>query len=234
MYSGVWPESASFREEPGMKPIPSRWRGKCEKGVRFNPKKDCNRKLIGAKYYPRGYEAQYGSLVQKKFEYRSARDFAGHGTHTASTAAGSIAKGASFTKTDLAKGVARGGAPRARIAVYKACWGDENYDLHCPEADVLKAFDDALHDGVDVISASIGIDPPYDDILNYSSAIGSFHAMQVGVTVVFAAGNLGPLPGLVSNVQPWAISVAASSIDRTFPTRIDVVEGNFSVVVRCI
>ncbi|PON64179.1 Subtilase [Parasponia andersonii] len=224
--SGIWPESESFQEEPGMSPIPSTWKGKCVTGEMFNPEKACNRKLIGARYYVQGFEMTYGLLNKSgNPEYRSARDFLGHGTHTASTAVGSIVKDASFL--GLGTGTARGGAPRARLAVYKVCWGQDYMGL-CSEADILAAFDDALHDGVHVISASIGSPPPLPELFASSNSIGSFHATQLGVSVVFAAGNDGPDPGLVSNVDPWALCVAASSIDRTFPTEV-IVQSNFSI-----
>ncbi|KAF5748844.1 subtilisin-like protease SBT3.5 isoform X2 [Tripterygium wilfordii] len=225
--TGIWPESESFKEEPNMRPIPSSWRGKCFGGENFDPKTACNRKLIGARYYLSGFERQYGALnISGNPEYRSACDFLGHGTHTASTAVGSIAKSADFF--GLGKGIARGGAPRARIAVYKICWG-KNYVAKCTEADILAAFDDALYDGVHVISASIGSPPPLPPFFGSSSDIGSFHAMQLGVSVVFSAGNDGPYPSQVTNVAPWSLCVAASSIDRTFPTRI-ILGSNFSAM----
>ncbi|GAY57566.1 hypothetical protein CUMW_180440 [Citrus unshiu] len=225
--TGVWPESESFQEEPSMSPIPSSWKGTCVRGEKFDPQKACNRKLIGARYYVKGFEEEYGPLnASTNREYRSARDFLGHGTHTASTAAGSIAKNAGFF--GLGRGIARGGAPRARLAVYKICWGKDS-DGKCTEADILAAFDDALHDGVDVISASFGESPPLRPFFASNADIGSFNAMQHGVTVVFSGGNDGPEPSLVQNVAPWSICVAASSIDRTFPTEI-VVNSDFSIV----
>ncbi|CAA0829029.1 Subtilisin-like serine endopeptidase family protein [Striga hermonthica] len=225
--TGVWPESDSFKEEPGMGPIPKSWRGECVGGEQFEPKRACNRKLIGARYYLAGFESEFGKInPDENFtEYRSARDFEGHGTHTASTAVGSISNGASLS--GFGRGRARGGAPRARLAVYKACWTMEGkvgvirtMEGKCSEADLLAAFDDALRDGVHVISASFGDSPPLSPFSNSASDIGSFHAMQNGVSVVFSAGNSGPDPSLVENVNPWSISVAASTIDRTFPTKI--------------
>ncbi|KAJ3702442.1 hypothetical protein LUZ61_006147 [Rhynchospora tenuis] len=53
-----------------------------------------------------------------------------------------------------------------------------------------------------------------------STDIGSFHAMQMGVTVVFSAGNEGPDASLVQNVSPWGMCVGASTIDRGFPAKI--------------
>lgn len=228
MVKGVWPESESFKEEPFMGPIPPCWKGKCVKGENFDPATACNRKLIGARYYLKGFEEAYGPLnMSSKKEYRSPRDFLGHGTHTASTAVGSRVRNANFF--GLGQGTARGGAPRARLAVYKICWS-KDLDGKCTEADILAAFDHALHDGVHVISASFGESPPLRPFFASNAGIGSFHAMQLGVTVVFSAGNDGPLPSLVGNVAPWSISVAASSIDRAFPTEI-IVNGDFSITV---
>ncbi|TYJ41615.1 hypothetical protein E1A91_A03G035000v1 [Gossypium mustelinum] len=217
--TGVWPESESFQEKPGMRPIPSSWKGVCVEGEKFEPAKACNRKLIGARYYLKGFEQEYGPLnMSGNPEYRSARDFLGHGTHTASTAAGSMVKNASFF--GIGQGTARGGAPWARVAV-------------CTEADILAAFDDALHDGVHVISASFGATPPLSPFFASSADIGSFHAMQLGITVVFSAGNDGPEPSLVQNVAPWSLCVAASTIDRSFPTEI-VLDSNFTIMGQSI
>lgn len=136
-------------------------------------------------------------------------------------------KNASFF--GIAQGTARGGAPRARLAVYKICWS-VGLGTFCSQADIMAAFDDALSDGVDVISASFGLSLPLRPFFASSADIGSFHAMQKGVSVVFSGGNDGPDPSLVENVAPWSICVAASSIDRTFPTRI-LLDGNLSFMV---
>lgn len=100
------------------------------------------------------------------------------------------------------------------------------------EADILAAFDDALRDGVHVISASIGSPLPLRQFLTSSSDIGSFHAMQLGVTVVFSAGNAGPESSSVGNVAPWSICVAAGTIDRTFPTRILLGNNRLLMVIK--
>ncbi|CAA0825784.1 Subtilisin-like serine endopeptidase family protein [Striga hermonthica] len=220
--SGVWPESASFKEELHMGPIPKSFKGKCVSGQKFNPSTACNRKLIGARYYLAGFERRFWPINNDSREYRSARDSVGHGTHTASIAVGSRSNGASFL--GFGRGIARGGAPRARLAVYKACW-NVDYGQVCTEEDVLAAFDDAVHDGVHVISASIGKEPPLMEFVALSLDIGSFHAMQNGISVVLSAGNSGPDPSLVANVNPWSICVAASSLDRSFPTTILMEDG---------
>lgn len=114
--TGIWPESASFADH-GMGEIPKHWKGICQEGEEFHVY-NCNRKIIGARWYSKGYEAEFGKLnASDTTEYLSPRDAAGHGTHTSSTAAGAFVGNASFM--GLAKGLARGGATSARLAVYK-------------------------------------------------------------------------------------------------------------------
>ncbi|KAL6639578.1 hypothetical protein ACP70R_023308 [Stipagrostis hirtigluma subsp. patula] len=186
--TGIWPESESFSDE-GLPPPPAKWKGVCSKNFT-----SCNNKIIGARAYFNGSRN------------RSPRDLEGHGTHTASTAAGRAVPGASLA--GLANGTARGAVPGARLAIYKVCWDDG-----CMEDDILAAFDDAIADGVDILSASLGSEMPRD----YSTdpmAIGAFHAMRRGIVTSVSAGNSGPFMGSISNVAPWMISVAAVTTDR--------------------
>ncbi|GFQ06971.1 co(2)-response secreted protease, partial [Phtheirospermum japonicum] len=87
-------------------------------------------------------------------------------------------------------------------------------------------FDDAIADGVDVLSLSLG--GKYRNLLNDPVAIGGFHAVEKGITVVTVAGNSGPLPGTVLNVAPWLVTVGATTIDRDF--EVDVVLGDGEVI----
>lgn len=210
--TGIWPERPSFHDQ-GMGPIPSFWKGECTLGENFT-KANCNKKIIGARYFTSGYVAKMGSM-NSSTDIKSARDTEGHGTHTASTAAGRAVGDASFL--GFAKGVAVGIAPKARIAAYKVCW-----KRGCMDSDILAAFDKAVDDGVNVISISIGgTAVPYnlDPI-----AIGSFGAMDKGVFISASAGNEGPRTMTVTNVAPWITTVGASTIDRKFPA--DLVLGN--------
>uniref|UniRef100_A0A0D9UZP3 Subtilisin-like protease n=1 Tax=Leersia perrieri TaxID=77586 RepID=A0A0D9UZP3_9ORYZ len=132
----------------------------------------------------------------------SARDTVGHGTH------------------------AKGGAAAAsgRLAAYKACSLGG-----CASSAVLKAIDDAVGDGVDVVSISIGMSSAFQsDFLSDPIALGAFHANLKGVLVVCSGGNDGPNPYTVVNTAPWILTVAASSIDRSFQSTI--VLGNGSSV----
>jgi hypothetical protein len=110
----------------------------------------------------------------------------------------------------LGTGVARGGAPRARLGIYKVCW----QGLGCSRAEVLAAIDDAIHDGVDVLSLSLG--------RAGNENFGTLHAVQRGISIVFSGGNDGPVPQTLGNTVPWVTTVAASTIDRAFPTLISL------------
>ncbi|PKA45877.1 Subtilisin-like protease [Apostasia shenzhenica] len=221
--TGVWPERRSF-SDLNIGPVPPRWRGACEPGPSF-PASLCNRKLVGARFFSRGHDAAAAAAggiggINETVEFRSARDADGHGTHTASTAAGRHVFGASMA--GYAKGIAKGVAPKARVAVYKVCWKGSG----CLDSDILAGFDRAVADGVDVISVSIGggdgVSSPYylDPI-----AIGSFGAVSRGVFVATSAGNDGPPAMSVTNLAPWLTTVGAGTIDRTFPADIVLGDG---------
>ncbi|EEF38176.1 ATP binding protein, putative [Ricinus communis] len=167
---------------------PKKWKGSCQISSNFT---SCNNKIIGARYY-----RAYGNFGEDDF--LSPRDSRGHGTHTAPTAAGNSVNKASLV--GLGYGTARGAVPSARIAVYKI------------------SFDDAIADGVDIISLSVGRFYP-KDYLNDAIAIGAFHAMKNGILKSNSAGNSGSDPTTLSNFSPWSLTVAATTIDRKFLTK---------------
>lgn len=116
----------------------------------------------------------------------------------------------------LGEGTARGAVPLARVAVYKICWSDGCYD-----ADILEAFGDAIEDGVDIISLSVGGDD-IEDYFEDTAAIGAFHAMKKGIFTSTSAGNSGPGAGSIRKLSPWFLSVAASTIDRRFIANVQL------------
>ncbi|KAL6498221.1 hypothetical protein OROGR_028618 [Orobanche gracilis] len=215
--TGVWPESQSFNDT-GLGPIPVSWKGKCETGTNFSKSK-CNKKLIGARYFAKGYIAAHGPIDESE-ESNSPRDDHGHGTHTSTTAAGSIVAGANLL--GYANGTAHGMAPTARVAVYKVCWING-----CVSSDILAAMDKAIDDNVNVLSLSLG--GPVSNYHNDFIAIGAFAAMEKGIFVSCSAGNDGPSAYSVSNVAPWITSVGAGTLDRDFPVYVILGNGkNFS------
>ncbi|KAJ4963975.1 hypothetical protein NE237_023914 [Protea cynaroides] len=151
---------------------------------------------------------------------KSARDLLGHGTHTASTVVGNLVFDVGFY--GLAQGNARGGVPSARIAVYKVC-GDVSHE-GCSDSSILAAFDDAIADGVDIISISVGgMGATAFD--SDSVAIGAFHAMEKGILTSHSAGNDGPIKQTTVSIAPWLLSVAASSTDRHIISKVSLGDG---------
>ncbi|TDZ14680.1 Subtilisin-like protease SBT1.7 [Colletotrichum orbiculare MAFF 240422] len=215
--TGVWPENPGFSDE-GMGPVPELWRGKCEEGDGWTAK-NCNKKLVGARTYYKGYQAERSNNgtvnpFNGTGEFLSPRDTLGHGTHTSTTAAGAEVRNASFN--GLARGTARGIARYARLAMYKVCWKED-----CSEADIAAAMDQAIADGVSVLSLSLG--PNVTQLHDHDAiVVGSYAAMERGIFVSLSAGNDGPDFGSAKNIAPWALTVAASTLDRDFPATLQL------------
>ncbi|KAF8664245.1 hypothetical protein HU200_054787 [Digitaria exilis] len=197
--SGIWPESPSFNDS-GLGPVRPSWRGKCVDAGNFNASL-CNNKLVGAKAFTAG-------------PMPSPRDWYGHGTHVASTAAGSEVRDIGIDM--FARGTARGVAPKAKVAMYMVS--------SLSTSQIAAAIDAAVKDGVDIISISIADDVPtpfYNDIVS----IAVFGAERAGVFVVLAGGNEGPKASTVKNAAPWMTTVAAGTVDRLFPASLNLGDG---------
>ncbi|KAJ3699270.1 hypothetical protein LUZ61_002975 [Rhynchospora tenuis] len=200
--TGIWPDHPSFSGR-GMPNPPAKWKGHCDFKTKF-----CNNKLIGAKSFLRA------GAEEKK--HISPFDTGSHGTHTASTTAGAFVKNTSFLGNVM--GLASGMAPRAHIAIYRVCTEEG-----CEEPDILRAIEEAVKDGCDVLSISVGgaSKPFYYDAIS----IGGFTASLMGVFVSTSAGNEGPLPFTLSNDAPWLLTVAASTISRRFASMVKLGNG---------
>ena len=226
--TGIWPEHPSFSDQidfsdatgsSGKRSLaygrpPADWYGSCQTGERWS-QDNCNNKLIGARFYPDGFSAHghSGLLVS---EFLSPRDSDGHGSHTASTAAGN--EGPLNTLNGLP---VSGMAPRARIAAYKVCWEPRVGDGGCAGADSAAAIDQAVADGVDVINFSIG---GGSTVFASPDDIAFLFAADAGVFVATSNGNSGPgaqTTGTPAGV-PWITAVGATQDNEVFALSLDV------------
>jgi subtilisin family serine protease len=209
--TGIWPEHPSFADDGSYGPSPilpldESERSACEFGnTAHNPGDvpfECNNKLIGARQMLDTYRLVIGA---EPYEYDSARDDAGHGTHTASTAAGNAGVEASIY--GIPRGPISGIAPRAHVIAYKGLGYLGGFT-----SDLAAAIDQAVSDGVDVINYSIGGGaggPGADEI-------AFLFAADAGVHVATSAGNSGPGAATLGNpgTMPWMTTVGANTQSR--------------------
>jgi subtilisin family serine protease len=237
---GVWPENPAYadRVDADGKPTfdnsgtiaydapPSAWKGSCQSGEGFTVA-NCNNKLIGAQYFDTVFRSQT-QYVPHWTDFRSPRDSLGgsvgqgsHGTHTSSTAGGNAGAEAIVDGVNL--GPVSGMAPRARLAVYKVCWtynvADPAGKNSCFSGDSVKAIEQAVVDGVNVINFSISGGTSINDPVEQAF----LHAANAGVFVSASAGNDGPA-NTVAHISPWQTTVAASTHNRLL--QADVILGN--------
>ena len=160
----------------------------------------CNDKLIGA------YD-----FARDSGEPAVLFDNDGHGSHTASTAAGNVVDPAAVVApTTTINRTLSGVAPHSNIISYKACRDG------CAMSWLLAAIDQATLDGVDVINYSIGggAADPWTD----ADALAFLNARQAGIFVATSAGNNGPGSETLGSPgnAPWLLTVGNSSHDRLF------------------
>nr|GEX38849.1 subtilisin-like protease SBT3.9 [Tanacetum cinerariifolium] len=143
--TAIWPESASF-SDTNMPSVPADWRGKCQSGEAFIST-HCNRKLIGARHYPSGYEAER----QDKFENKKVEN----------------------TNDPKSKRACRSPEIETGMGLTRSPWlladmtGFGSYD-----ADMLAAFDDAVRDSVHIVSLSLHPDAPQGDYFINDISVG--------------------------------------------------------------
>ena len=199
---GFYSGHKSFTSGYYMPEPPDSWKGKCT----FKPE-NCSKKLIGNK------------LFNNSGPYDPNWTYVMHGTHVASIAAG-VPVSAHYE--GLGCGAAIGAAPLAHLAFYSVN----------AISDSLKAVDEAINDGVHVLSISIGtfpIPPFHSNNLD----IATLSAVKHGVFVSVAVGNEGPRPRSIEDNTPWTLSVGASTTDRVNRVEIrlrngDVINGETS------
>jgi subtilisin family serine protease len=227
--SGIWPENPSFSDRTGVngngtqdgklgyRQIPG-WNGRCVPGEAF-PASACNQKVIAARWYNSGFGGDAAVKAAFPYEFASARGADGHGSHTAGTAAGNNGIPAVVDGNDL--GRISGIAPRARLAIYKSCWGIPP-EGGCFNSDSVAAIDQAVADGVDVINFSIsGSQTSFVDPVE----VAFLYAADAGVFVAASAGNSGPTPSTVAHNSPWLMTVAAGTHDRQYTGTVTLGNG---------
>ncbi|WP_269844425.1 S8 family serine peptidase [Paraferrimonas haliotis] len=215
--------------------------GDCEKAEFASM---CNDKLIGVRsyevitdtydhisFFP---ELPEWGWVEAPKRPANGEDYNGHGSHTASTAAGNAMSDVDYVVGELGEigdGFATGlkfpkisgVAPRANVIMYQVCHPTDgtlgNEFRGCPGAALLSGIEDAIADGVDVINFSIG------------TAYGSFPwenptemaflaAREAGISVAASAGNsyapayANQARGAIDHFSPWVTSVAATTHGR--------------------
>ncbi|XP_062161460.1 subtilisin-like protease SBT2.2 [Alnus glutinosa] len=221
--TGIDPTHPSFADDVSEHPypVPAHFSGICEVTRDF-PSGSCNRKLIGARHF--AASAITRGIFNSTQDYASPFDGDGHGTHTASIAAGN--HGIPVVVAGHHFGNASGMAPRSHIAVYKALY--KSFGGFA--ADVVAAIDQAAQDGVDIISLSITPNRRPPGIATFFNPIDMslLSAVKAGIFVVQAAGNTGPAPKSMSSFSPWIFTVGAASHDRVYSNSI-VLGNNLSI-----
>ena len=174
----------------------------------------CNDKLIGV----------YDFTTTPGF---TGEDGNGHGSHTASTAAGNVVDASLVTPTTTINRRISGVAPHANIIAYRACQeltGTAGLGS-CLLSALVASINQAVLDDVDVINYSIGggsADPWTD-----ADALAFLNARRAGIFVSASAGNEGPGPGTIGSPSdaPWTLSVGASTHDRKFVNALTAMTG---------
>lgn len=144
----------------------------------------------------------YASLFSRNDPDTSVLDRAGHGTAVAMSAAG--------RRHESPIGTLSGMAPAAYLGVYKI-FGTPGFNDGTTDAAILKAIDDAVADGMDVINLSFGTifaSRPENDIIVRALA----RAEAAGVVAVVSAGNDGPGNATLSSpgTAPTALTIGAN------------------------
>ncbi|CBI32395.3 unnamed protein product, partial [Vitis vinifera] len=166
---------------------------------------------------------QRGLNISTPDDYDSPRDFYGHGTHTSSTAAGSPVADANYF--GYAKGTATGIAPKARLAMYKVLFYNDTYESAA--SDTLAGIDQAIADGVDLMSLSLGFSETTFE--ENPIAVGAFAAMEKGIFVSCSAGNSGPHGYTIFNGAPWITTIGAGTIDLDYAADVSLGNGILNI-----
>lgn len=152
-----------------------------------------------------GIDATHTDLADRIDEARNfsssadAVDRHGHGTHVASTIAGSGA---------ASGGKYKGVAPGAKLLIGKVL-GDNGSGS---ESEVLAGMDWAAHSGAKVVSMSLGANTYTDGSDPMSQAVNTL-TKDTGTLFVIAAGNTGPDAGTVGTPGAADAALTVAAVD---------------------
>jgi subtilisin family serine protease len=138
-------------------------------------------------------------VSEKDFTGEGTDDKQGHGTHVASTIAGSGSASAGLNK---------GVAPKASLMDVKVLDSTGMGKL----SDTIAGIQWAVLNGADVISMSLGAQIPCNGL--DATSLASDAAVKQGVHVVVAAGNTGPIPGTVGSPGCAHDVITVGAVDR--------------------
>ncbi len=169
-----------------------------------------NSKVIVAKYFQGIVDSSDPGL---SIAQRTAQDLSGHGSHTASVAAGAkVTLSGDGRRPVTIEGV----APKAYIGDYKV------FSPGAYSDNIIAAIEDATADGMNVLNMSFGLSAGFNEPFLYSAAAENEaiqNAIAAGVTITVAAGNNGvddsgnPVADSISSTAdvPEVIAVGAST-----------------------
>lgn len=92
----------------------------------------------------------------------------------------------------------------------------------------LDFHEQAVHDGVDILSLSVGPNsPPTTTKTTFLNPFDAtlLGAVKAGVFVAQAAGNGGPFPKTLVSYSPWITTVAAAIDDRRYKNHLTLGNG---------
>lgn len=187
----------------------------------------CNDKLIGVYSYADILAAYSDTDIFPADLPLNGEDYNGHGSHTASTAAGNVLLDVPEVSPELGKnesdGVASGFtfdrisgvAPHANIIAFQVCQPGDTDDTYsgCFGTPMVSAVEDAIATGmIDVINFSIsGGGYPWSGALNAAW----LSARNAGIFLAQSAGNSGPDAYTTGKHAPWITAVGASTHGRS-------------------
>ena len=191
-----------------------------ELGLCSDPEVACNDKLVGVYDF---VEDDPDTEVTE--ENTKGRDNTNHGSAVAAIAAGNRLN---VTIQGGAPTPISGVAPNANIVSYRTCYlgdPDDNSDDLCQGSAILKAIDQAVADGVDVINYSIG--SPAVSPWSSPEARAFLNAFDAGIFVATSGGNEGPAAATVNTPAnaPWLMAVGSASHDRVLGSALQNLSG---------